>query len=416
MDHGHKTEETLEKICKHLFGSVFVYQSPMIDKESGKKVEMTDVLILSGDVLITIQSKSIDLEATTLSEIQEARIINRYEKAKKQINRTLNAASREQSVTLTTLGGFDFQLPWSMIKRKIGIITINLNDEAYSDPEYRYQIPLRYENHKSIDLHSFILRDLFVMLSEFNTVGDFISYLDERKFLLPKMIQEYTNDLDLVAVLKSNYEFVEKIKRESYDKIMIPPGTWEGYREELKEQIKKRDRKIFSPTIIDLLINEFSSNIDYIVEQNSDHQEEAIMQALKITGFLGQITRIVRVAIQERFHEKYLSTETENFRYFSLRFKNSAIFLLIVNEPNRNVRQDKLYAMTCALAVDFQKNPYFDGVEEIYSFSTNGRKLPGRSFDSIVLPISTCLESAKGEKFPQLFQFRDEGRIDEWTL
>ena len=137
MNHGHRSENILEDVCCRIFGKPFVYRSPLIDKPSRKSVELTDVLVLVGDVIVTIQSKSIDIEASKADDIDLGRIEKRYQRAKKQINRTLNAATRDESVVLQNMADQEFILPWTSIRKTIGIVTINVKDELYSDPEFR---------------------------------------------------------------------------------------------------------------------------------------------------------------------------------------------------------------------------------------------------------------------------------------
>jgi hypothetical protein len=416
LDHGHMAEDTLEFICRQMFGDAFVYRSPILHEPSGKKVELTDILILAGKTLITIQSKSIDIEASKADEVELERIYNRYAKAKKQINRTLNAATRKENVLLETVTVVPFEVPWSMIETKIGIITINLKDQLYTDPEFRYQLPLKSETYKNIAVHGFLLRDLYVMLNEFDTLGGFIRYLNDRYFVLNYTIQEFVNDLDLLAVMKTDYDSIEEIKTGKYDMISIPPGSWEAYRAEHIEDIKRRDRKRREPTIVELMIHEFSSNLDYMLVNYPGSEERAVEGMLRIIGSLALLARTQRILIERTFQEKYLSTKEHKFRYFMFPNDEIGILFLITNETDRELRKDRLFSICCILAKSIHDKEEFSEIKTIQGIVTEGIKAPGRSFDALIADCDYLIKEVGNKEIPKLFRFRNEGPVDEWSV
>ncbi len=416
MDHGKFAEDTLELICSRMFGKALVYKSPYTNTEAGKKVELTDILILAGDTIITIQSKSIDIEVSKADQIHAKRVLNKYEKAKKQLNRTLNAANRDVDVKLKTITDVEFEIPWTLIKNKIGIVTVNVNDELYEDPDFRYQLPLKHETHRDIDIHAFILRDLYVLLTEINTYGDFVNFLNDRKEILKRTVQDYVNELDFLALWCSNYDKIEEIKNLIVGKVILQPGIWEEYRKTKLEEIKKRDRKKFRLTIVELMINEFSSHLDYYLEQNPDEQKLAIESMLTIVGELSKLTRTQRIIIDETFRKKYESTDKEELRYFSLPIKTIAYLFIITNERNREIRQEKLLQMSCSLCKSMDKNDNLENVNRILAIATEGRNAPGRSFDGIIIEREHCRELLEDNDIPDIFKYRDEGTTDEWSI
>lgn len=416
MNHGQRSEDTLEVVCRRIFGNPFVFRSPIINEPSGKNVELTDVLVLVGDTLVTIQSKSIDLDASRADEIDLNRIENKYRDAKRQINRTLNAATRGEQVVLESISGQQFSTPWQLFNKKIGIITINVKDELYADPEFRYQLPLRCEQHRGITVHGFILRDLFTMVAEFNTPGDFVRFLNDRELILSKTEPGLTNDLDLVASVKIHYDKIEALRAGSYDGLIISPGLWEEYRKKFSDDIKRRDAKTRRIGVVDLMIADFASNLDYVREQYADRDSEIVENHLAVLGVLGKLSRLERITITDRFASKYKTTNKQLFRYFMVPSEDKGLLFLIANEPSRETRKEKLIAMCCFLARELQANPQFAYINTIYGFVTEGKQLRGRSFDAVALPVAECLEMIKGQDAPPLFRFRDEGRIDEWTI
>ena len=416
MNHGKFAEDTLEIICRRIFGDALVFKSPYTNTEAGKKNELTDLLILAGDTIITIQSKSIDIETSEADEIHLKRVQNKYEKAKKQLNRTLNAANRDVEVTLKTITGVEFKIQWALIKKKIGIVTINVNDEMYEDTDLRYQLPLKHETHRDIDVHAFILRDLYVLLAEITTYGDFLIFLNDRKEILKKTAQEYINELDFLALWSSNYDQIEEIKQNDTIQIIVQPGIWEEYRKTKHSEIQNRDKKKFRKTIIELMINEFSSHLDYYFEQNPKEKELAVESMLTIVGELSKLTRTQRIIIDKTFREKYETTDKLKFRYFSFPINTIAFLFIIVNENDRERRQSKMLDMCCILSKSMDKEEKLNNVNRILAVATEGKSAPGRSFDGLIIERDHCKELLSNGDIPEMFKYRDDGRFDEWTV
>jgi len=416
VDHGKLSEDILYKSCVRIFGEDLVFLSPNVESEAGKKLELTDVLIILDKYLITIQSKSLALNTSEIDDIKIGRIVNKYEDAKRQINRTLNAYTRKQKVILKTCFGKELQLPWSNIKEIVSIITINLNDEEYFDSEQRFQFPLKVEKHKNVDVHTFILRDFYNIISEFNTGADFHRYLNERKFLSTKIIQNYTNELDIVALYVSQYEFLKEVHEKNIDMIQIAPGIWENYRSKNKNDIEKRDKKKYAISIIDIIVKELRTSIDYTIESTGINIEDMTKRYFHLIGAFSMVSRVEAVYITEVFISKLDSTIKEFFRYFIFPNKEYAFFFLIVNEPNRTIRQQKLLAFVGQAAKYVSMHKKYNTISEIIGIATEGKKLPGRSIDIVDISISEALTYVDPKVDIEFFRDVDRGRVDEWTM
>jgi hypothetical protein len=416
VDHGKISENILYKSCVRIFGEDLVFLSPNVESEVGKKLELTDVLIILDKCLITIQSKSLALNASEIDDIKMGRIVSKYEDAKRQINRTLNAYNRKQKVVLNTCFNKVLQLPWSNIKEIISIVTINLNDEEYSDSELRFQFPLKVEKHKNVDVHTFILRDFYNIISEFNTGADFYRYLHERKFLSTKIIQNYTNELDIVALYVSQYEILKEVHEKNIDIIQIAPGIWENYRSKNKRDIEKRDKKKYAISIIEIILKELRTSIDYTIESTGIDIQDMTEKYFHLIGIFSMISRVEAVYITEIFISKLESTSTEFFRYFIFPVKEYAIFFLIVNEPNRTIRQQKLLAFIGQAAKYISTHKKYNTIREIIGVATEGKQIPGRSIDIVDISINEALTYVDPKVDIELFRDVDKGRVDEWTM
>ena len=304
MEHGYTSEKILYNACKSIFGEDLVFLSPNVISETGKKEELTDVLVILDKYLITIQSKSLNLTSEEIDDIKFGRVTKKYEEAKRQINRTINAFSRKMLVPLNTVYGKELYLPWENIEIIIPIITINLIDNEYNDPEYRFQFPIKIEKYKNLDMHTFMLHDFFIMISELNTGGDFINYINERQLLSSLVLQNYTNELDILAIFISQYGLIEDLHNKKYDSLIIQPGMWEEYRTRHHDKIKKRDKKKFSINVIDITIKELRSSIDYTIENAGIDIKTMTSKYFHLIGIFSLLTCVEAIQITEKFIEK----------------------------------------------------------------------------------------------------------------
>jgi hypothetical protein len=416
MNHGYLSEDVLEKACCGIFGEDFVFRSPILIKENGEQIELTDILVFVYDTLITIQSKSIDLEATDLSSIEYDRVIRKYDKAKNQINRTLYAEDRKSKVKLTTRFGVEAYLPWHFVKNKIGIITINLKDEQFNDPEFRFQLPKKFECHKGIVIHSFILSDFYLLLNEFNSAGDIFKYLEDRQFASEKIIQENTNDLDLLAFLKSKYQLFEEFKTGKYDILIIEPGLWEEYQQVHRDKIIRRNEIKYKPIIVDIIIREFRTSIEYTITHLKIEKQESVEKYFEIIGVFGHLTRMECILLSDIIKKKIKSTEKYFDRYLIFPHSEYAILFLVSNEKDRKNRQKDLLILTGFAAHYLRQNIRFSNIKNIYSFATEGVKVPGRSIDVIKKSINEALCIISENEYVNLFETKNKGHIDEWDL
>ena len=237
MEHGLQAEDNLELICHRIFGCDFVLRSPSLEEESGSK-ELADILILVDDTIVIFQSKSLVMDIDTLDNIKFERIRRKYNKAKKQINTTLNAQTRGVIAKAQTPLGIEFEIPWNKIKRKIGIITLNIRDNLYDNPDFRFQFPTLVENYKGICVHTFILTDLWQMSKMLTTPADFFHYVQarEKAFLKPNII--VGNELDFLAVFKKTTHNSKRPYQIHYSEFLLRQALGKASTASLKKRLR----------------------------------------------------------------------------------------------------------------------------------------------------------------------------------
>ncbi|MCR1795719.1 hypothetical protein [Leptospira sp. id769339] len=414
MNHGLNAEEQIKELLYSMVGEDFVFHSPLLAENSGKKIELTDFLVLLDDVLISMQSKSIDIDIEDINEIKIGRIFRKYENAKSQLNRTLNSANRGEKVILTANHLNDqIELPWSNFKHKIIIVTLNIPDNLYSDPEYRFQF-IKYEEYKGISLHTFVLQDLVRMVDEIKSGGDLLQYLETRKLLSKIIIQPATNELDIMALYKTNYPFIEEeLINGKVDKFIIAPGSWEAYQETKSKYIQERDEKIGKLTIIDSLIKDNRASISFSIEKYGYSKNEMIAHYLRIIGILNSLSTVERYIVEQMLKEKYDLSDQAPIRYFIYPFRSKAIFFLVSNESDREIRKKLSLVIAEQATLHLQKT--MPDVETLLCIVTEGRKIPGRSFDTTLLNVQEIAALVK-ELPEKLFKNKDKGRVDEWSI
>jgi len=298
-DHGRVTEAILESICFSLFSRDLVLRSPKLQEPSGKK-ELTDILVLVDETAIVIQSKSIDIEASDLNDKSFGRIERKHRRAKQQLNTTLNAHARGSVVKATTPSGIEFEIDWTHIKDRIGIITLNLPDAAYKDPEFRFQYPVMIEDHKGVETHTFLVRDLHEMASELTTPADFLLYLRARNRCMTSSKFIIGNELDFLGFFKTQYPEIEKALSDPKYHIFVTPGYWEDYKNEHEEKIKDREKRFRSSRLFDELIHVLSSSVKHTTETQGVPPQQSAVNYLRLIGKLNKLTRMERSQIANK--------------------------------------------------------------------------------------------------------------------
>jgi hypothetical protein len=240
--HGIVAEDVVSEITSWIAGPQLVLRSPRLIEKKGAS-ELADFLILIDDTLIVIQSKSVVVTADDLDDVTFGRIKKRRDKALKQINTTLNAETHNSLVEATTLAGVSFRIDWSVIKKKIGVITLNVPDGNYDDPEFRFQYPQAFEVSRGVDVHTFILRDLHSMCQELSTIGDFLRYLDCRSRCFSTGRFQVGNELDFFVFTKIRHDEMERaLSLGSNVMLSIMPGAWESFLKDMSLMREQRDK------------------------------------------------------------------------------------------------------------------------------------------------------------------------------
>lgn len=406
--HGPLAEDTVESICYQLFGRDLVLRSPRLIEDSGTK-ELTDVLIIIDDTAIIIQSKSLQIDISDLDTKKFDRIRRRQEKAKVQLNTTLNALQRNAHANATTPMGINFNIDWSLIKNIIGIVTLSIPDSSYADPEFRFQYPWLVEEHKGIIVHTFMINDLKNMAFELTTPGDVLLYLNIRSQCVKSLKLIIGNELDFLALFKTQYPQIEKALSDPAYHVFIAPGLWEAYRSGLSDKIEDRENRFENGFLIDNMIAKLYTAVDYSAQKYALTYQESALNYLSLIGKLSKLTRIERAKIGDRLIEEFEKTKVKRFGYFVYisKFADIAYLFLILNEEDSEKRKTELDVL-CKKACHSVK------CSEIIGIVTHGAKNKGHSFEAIGLSVEEIRSTTEPDPELQMFGQLVYEKINEW--
>jgi hypothetical protein len=409
MNHGILTEDAAEAICHRLFGIDLVLRAPKLVETSGVK-ELADILLIVDDTILIFQSKSLVMDIDQIDSTKLGRIAKRYHHAKRQINTSLNANSRNAEVHACTPLGVEFTVDWTDIKKKVAIVTINVRDQYYNDPALRFQFPARVEKYKGIHVHTFLLADLYEAQKELTTPGDFLNYLSAREKAFVDSRITIGNELDFLAYYKTKYPELEVGLNNPTLNIAFEPGIWESYRVVESRRITEREQRFKNSVLIDRLIRELRRSVEYTSSKYGIPHQQSAVQYLTIIGKLSKLTRIERAEIGDRFLSKVERTKSRDYAYFV--YMNEAIriayLFLLMNDPDRKKRRTFLEYL-CSQAC------HLTSCSDIIGIATSGAKLKDFNMDTILMDGDETREDVPYYTDHPMFKDIESGSIDEWN-
>ncbi|MHA1613445.1 MAG: hypothetical protein ACTSYJ_01295 [Candidatus Thorarchaeota archaeon] len=409
MEHGLVAENALEDVCHRIFGCDYILRSPVLHEESGDK-ELTDILVLLDDIVITIQSKSMLINIDEIDDTVLGRIKRRYHKAKDQLNTTINAQMRKSEVSGCTPLDIRIKIDWEYIKYRYGMVTLHLSDKLYNDPEARFQIPYALEDHRGIVVHTFLLNDMIQMQNEIFSAGDFIRYLNIREKVWRKDgLFVLGNELDFLAAYKTQYNMIESYLNDEIQGLTILPGLWEGYISEHQDKRDARRARFSKSLYIEHIIRQLHTAVQHGVDTKGLSYQESARGYLRIIGKFGKLTRLERTEIGVKLETKIEKTRKELYGYFVYysKYVDIAYLFLLVNDDDREER----LAFLCALGDQACRNI---DCKEIVGIAMAGAKMKTSSIDAVLFDVEMIRSTEPEQDIEQLFGESQHKRINEW--
>lgn len=403
---GDEVEDVVEEACSTAFLSDFVVRNPEFRKESGQLKEAADFLIPFDSSLLAFQVKSKIEEkpGSHKTEVDFARIQKRIDKGIAQLNTVKRAIAANQIKSLKNARGIEIPFAAITAGSTIGVVILDLIGEEKLPEAERTALYGGYTYEHDMPIHIFRLSDYREIVSEIDTLPDFIDYLSARRQLYEKnMLGPLTEELDFLAVYKTQPELIEQCYTGKCDLLVINEGTWDGYISDHDDARKKRDELNKPSRLIDGVIAHLHESIGHnpslLSELTNTKEDQGTIENyfVAITE-LSKLDRLTRRAVGQKLLEKMRKADKTGDAYGLVvnEVENSAILVLSSNRS----QQERANGMYNFCSIAYCKY----GLTKIIGISTDPLSAPGRSYEAIVLEDVHFENPAKiADKFESVF-------------
>lgn len=288
------------RICSRAFLSDFVVRNPKFRfPGSSKELEAADVLILFGTKILSIQVKArgAPRKSTETEEVYHQRLLKRIEEGRVQIGTTSRALRARALHEVTTERGLTVPVPAEALDSAHGIVILDLPAERDLGVEDRSLLYYGVSMSGGVPVHAFLSDDFDAMLTEIDTLPDFLKYLEFREALFrDRKIFPYTHNLDLLAMYKVHFELQDANTLQKLGRIVVEEGYWKHYVGAYEKARRRRDIANCRSYVID-------KAIDFLHQAFLEHKEEYGEQWARMAYELANLTRMERRFVGERWYE-----------------------------------------------------------------------------------------------------------------
>ncbi len=361
-DYGKSFESEITDLCGDIFLKDYVLASPMFRTQKGKLREAADALVPSGDTLIALQVKT---RQTKSREIEEGgpelnRIAKKVSEAAEQVKTVRRAFESGTFETARTLRGAPIPLGGRPFRKIIGVVVFDVITTGGESLVEQVECMGGYTEVNGIPVHILRAPDFRQIVNEQDTPPDFVNYLECRGNLFAgKKIIPFVSELDLFGLFKTRFLDIEKVLKSDSGMLAVEPGLWEGVRAKLAAEWRERDERIKSSYVIDLIIGQVHSCIDFDPrsEDPNVYPAEASpsgpsggLEYWEIVQRLGRLTRIERAQFGEKVFEKLHAADTKPISFTLIyRFPDVGPLVFLASKKPRAERIRILqHLMKCA--------------------------------------------------------------------
>jgi hypothetical protein len=355
-----ESEKLVSKLCRRSFLSLWSYSNPQ-GKNPSKEL-CDNLVVCDPDVIIfSVKDKKLsnsgDMEVDWKRWLREA-VKKSYDQAygaERWINRTSRVVMSDGEA------GLYYPDPG---RRKIHRIVVAFGG--------RRQVPFSSGDFGKGFVHVIDEAALLVLLTELDTISDFVQYLNDKEAFFSSGIQAYVagGEEDVLSwCLINNRKFPDNL-----DRIIIESGLWANFEKRPDYQAKKiEDQQSY---VWDNVIEEFSGHIRKGTLEYSaplDITEETIRT-------MARENRFSRRNLGKSFLEFIELTKIAPHRSRYSISDYSGVAYVFLSRPHGDDRQDRMneLAMRCGVV----KNRHPD-VKKVFGIATEAYEPgSGRSFDA----------------------------------
>lgn len=382
---GRIVEDYIEKLCAYTFFSDFIVRSPKYTKSKGREKEIADILLVFNDILIPFQVKT-KIEIKKGSEKKATdfkRIEKKIEDAAGQLKVSKDAFDNDLIQDLVSARGLPIEFRKEVINKLYGIVILDLiGEEEFEDSEKTGAFGGFIVKH-DMPIHVFMRDEFEVILNCFDTLPDFLEYLETRQLLKEKnYIPILTSELDLVACIKMNPEVIQDCKKGVITKLILHE-TWSGFEDEYIKILLPSYRETFT-FMIDHVINILHKTIGHETEfqlPNKTNVENlgTPENYLQIAKFLGKFNREERRIIGKKFVEKMVKADKKGNGHTIIMSQDKTEGLLFYSTSSDRQSRGEEFYLLCASAY------CLFGLVKIVGITTDPASARERSYDFIFM-------------------------------
>ena len=336
------------------------------------------MLVLDDETLLVVQVKGKAIKIPG-SDVEIGRLSKAIHDGIRQVKTLGRAVAAGQLTHVVSLRGVEIPLAAQKNPRVIGMVVLDITNEAGIPRDLRPVILAGFDRVGSTPAHIFLRSTFEVLAKELDTLPDFLDYLDTREQLIERgVLNALTEELDFLALYKTNAPMVQEVFDGKITMLVIAEGTWEEHLKSGAEMRKKRDIANQPSYLIDEMIDYF--HIALGERRPDDEVPPATVEAYFATiSELGRLNRVERRVMGEKIMEKLASAKSKSVAYGLMADpKNkTAIFFLSTSKP-RSERMIAVQNITRAAALHI-------GAKRILGIATEPDGVQERTFDAVLV-------------------------------
>lgn len=418
-DRGTEAEDRLERILASAFLVDFVARSPMGAK-GGVEKEIADFLIPFRDTLVVVQVKAREVSGpeSELSETEVKRLVNKLDAAAKQIKTAKRALEGEWAESVTTLRGVEQPFDLGRFKRLIGVAVLDIVQTAESEEEEALDLYSGLGEQSGVVCHSFLLRELELVLSHITTVPDFVHYLEARQKLIGGGKGILIEERNFLGMFIAKHNELVSVLEDENALLLVDENLWEDLNETKEEEFARRGQLLdLSRTVFDKMLERLHESIGYQVPLWQGVEAERLPPGtpesyLVVLETLAGLMRSQRTEFSMKMLEKIDGVTVDcPIRSFVMQPSQDETWIYFqASSDERDVRVASLTAHASALCIHL-------GREAVLGVATGSGSSAGRVYDFVRIEAGAEFEdedSLRGLVSEKAIENLYNKSSDEW--
>ena len=252
--------------------------------------------------------------------------------------------------------GIELPFEPASIQKLHGLVLIELIGEDQFPEEERTALYGGYTYKHDMPIHIFRLDDYRNIVSEVDTLPDFIEYLETRqKFYEKGILMPLTDEMDFLALYKTNPDLVVDVLEGKCDLLHIVDGYWSSYQSASAEDIRKRDELNQPSYLVDKIISQLHTSLGFDSGVNFPtgrvkHDQGTVQNYIAAVTELSKMNRLTRRIVGKKYLERMKKADQAGHGHSLIMnpSDNSAVLVLSTNR-SRQERANAIYNL-CAVA------------------------------------------------------------------